>query len=212
MMLGSRRSSRVSKVEKSYEEEDEIEIVGDTEMEKKNAERVDKNFSKMTLKGQREAMEAFKSSTLYSTEEEGEEELEKPRKVVKKGRKRKVLVEEDSDSDIEILDSPNEKKFSTGDKPECDIGVEEDTSMCVSITPMSTPMSKTTSNNNNKISSPTNKSNLYKKPFEEELNLKGQKQDLVQVKHLFYFLVVQHMPYHLVNCAGEVCLWQDNAG
>ena len=48
-MVGSRRSSRVTKVENSYQEDDEIEIVGDTEMDKKNAEKVDKNFSKMTL-------------------------------------------------------------------------------------------------------------------------------------------------------------------
>ena len=110
MMMGSRRSSRVSKVENSYEEEDEIEIVGDTEMEKKNAERVDKNFSKMTLKGQREAMEAFKSSTLYSTEEEEEEEeqLKEHKKVGTK--KRKVMVESGSDSDIEVLESPKSKK------------------------------------------------------------------------------------------------------
>ena len=36
-------------VENSYLEDAEIEIVGDTEMDKKNAEKVDKNFSKMTL-------------------------------------------------------------------------------------------------------------------------------------------------------------------
>ena len=95
-MVGSRR---VTKADKSYREEgDEIEIVGDTEMDKKKAERVDKNFSKMTLKGQREAMEAFKNSTLYSTEEE-EEKYEEPQKVVKRGRKKNVLAaEEDSDS------------------------------------------------------------------------------------------------------------------
>ena len=173
----------MTKVENSYQDDDEIEIVGDTEMDKKNAEKVDKNFSKMTLKGQREAMEAFKNSTLYSTEEEVEEEVvEEPRKVVKRGRKRKVLVEEDSDSDIEILDSPTEKRISTGDASECDIGAErvlEDTSMCVSIT----PMSKTNSNNNNKASSLINK-----KPFGEELNSNGQKHYLVQVKCIFLFL------------------------
>ena len=163
----------MSKVENSYQEEDEIEIVGDTEMEKKNAERVDKNFSKMTLKGQREAMEAFKSST-----DEEEEEVENPHKVGKKGKKRKVVVEEDSDSDIEILDSPNDKRFSAaGDGSECER--KEETSMCVSIT----PMAKTTSNNNNnnKLSIPINKSNTNKKPLEEELNSNRQKQDLVQV-------------------------------
>ena len=66
-------------------------------MDKKKAERVDRNFSKMTLKGQREAMEAFKNSTLYYTEEE--DEVEEPQKVVKRGRKKNVLAaEEDSDS------------------------------------------------------------------------------------------------------------------
>ena len=136
----------MSKADKSYREEDyEIEIVGDTEMDKKKVEREDRNFSKMTLKGQREAMEAFKNSTLYSTEEE---EVEKPRKVVKRGRKRKVLAaEEDSDSDIEILDSPNEERISREDPYECDAGTE-DTSMCISITPMSTTTNR---NNNNNI-------------------------------------------------------------
>ena len=120
MMMGSRRSSRVSKVENSnQEEEDEIEIVGDTEMEKKNAERVDKNFSKMTLKGQREAMEAFKSSTLYSTEEEEEEEEEEEQSKEHKKvgtKKRKVMVESGSDSDIEVLESPKSKKGAATNK------------------------------------------------------------------------------------------------
>ena len=127
MMLGSRRSSRVSKVENSYEEEDEIEIVGDTEMEKKNAERVDKNFSKMTLKGQREAMEAFKSSTLYSTEEEGEEEEEQSKEHKKVGtKKRKVMVESGSDSDIEVLESPKSKKGAATNKSSQDGKVVEE--------------------------------------------------------------------------------------
>ena len=95
----------------SYQEDDEIEIVGDTEMDKKNAERVDKNFSKMTLKGQREAMEAFKSSTLYSSEEEEEEDEEVSKGHKNLGtKKRKVTVESDSDSDIEVLESPKPKK------------------------------------------------------------------------------------------------------
>ena len=33
-------------MDNSYQEDDEIEIVGDTEMDKKNAEKLDKNFSK----------------------------------------------------------------------------------------------------------------------------------------------------------------------
>ena len=174
-------------MDKSYQEEDEIEIIGDTEMEKKNAEKVDKNFSKMTLKGQREAMEAFTSHTEEEEEEEegeDEEKVQKPRKAGKRGQKRKVkVVEEDSDSDIEILDSPNEKRFSTGDESECDNGEgKEDTKMCVSIT----PMSKTSSNNNNKVSSPINKANSNKKSIEEESNSNRQKQDLVQVKGILY--------------------------
>ena len=99
----------MTKMDNSYQEDDEIEIVGDTEMDKKNAEKLDKNFSKMTLKGQREAMEAFKSSTLYSTEEEEEEETSKGHKRVG-GKKRKVMAESDSDSDIEVLDSLKSKK------------------------------------------------------------------------------------------------------
>ena len=101
----------MTKMDNSYQEDDEIEIVGDTEMDKKNAEKLDKNFSKMTLKGQREAMEAFKSSTLYSTEEEEEDETSKGHKRVG-GKKRKVMAESDSDSDIEVLDSPKSKKSS----------------------------------------------------------------------------------------------------
>ena len=102
----------MTKMDNSYQEDDEIEIVGDTEMDKKNAEKLDKNFSKMTLKSQREAMEAFKSSTLYSTEEEEEEEEEETSKGHKRvgGKKRKVMAESDSDSDIEVLDSPKSKK------------------------------------------------------------------------------------------------------
>ena len=107
----------MTKMDNSYQEDDEIEIVGDTEMDKKNAEKLDKNFSKMTLKGQREAMEAFKSSTLYSAEEEDEEEEEtsKGHKRVG-GKKRKVMAESDSDSDIEVLESPKSKKSGRVDK------------------------------------------------------------------------------------------------
>ena len=163
-------------MDNSYQEDDEIEIVGDTEMDKKNAEKLDKNFSKMTLKGQREAMEAFKSSTLYSTEEEEEEIVKKP--VVKKGRKRKVLVEEDSDSDIEILDSPK-KILSMRGEPDIEIEeVDGDSKMCVSITPMT--------NNNNSSKAPPSTKNSKKKMFKEDLN--GQNQDLVQVSVLILIL------------------------
>ena len=52
-------------------------------------------------------MEAVKSSTLYSTEEEDEKS-----KVHKRvgAKKRKGMAESDSDSDIEVLDSPKSKK------------------------------------------------------------------------------------------------------
>ena len=56
----------MTKAENSYQEDNEIETVWDTPMDKKNAEKLDENFSKMTLKGQMK-------STLYSTEEEVEE-------------------------------------------------------------------------------------------------------------------------------------------
>ena len=180
-MEGVRRSSRVSTFDKNYQEDDDgIEIVGGPEMDKRTAEKVDKNFSKMTLKAQREAAEAFRNSTDYSTEEEEGEQVVKPHKVGRRGRKRKAVVEEDSDSDIEILDSSNEQRFSTDLE-------------CISITPISiTPMSTTTpiskklfnNNNNNSFSpSPTNMASWNKKPQEEEQSDSNkQSRDLVQVR------------------------------
>jgi len=178
-MEGVRRSSRVSMVDKNYQEDDDdIEIVGGSEMDKRVAEKTDKNFSKMTLKAQREAAEAFRNSRDNSTEEEEEEQVVKPHKVGRRGRKRKAVVEEDSDSDIEILDSSNEKRFSTD--PEC-ISITP-----ISITPMSTtPISKKlfNNNNNNFSPSPTNMASWNKKPQEEEQwDTNKQSRDLVQVK------------------------------
>ena len=177
-MEGVRRSSRVSTVEKNYQEDDDdIEIVGGPEMNKRVAEKVD-NFSKMTLKAQREAAEAFRNSVDYSTEDEEEEQVVKPHKVGRRGRKRKAVVEEDSDSDIEILDSSNEQRFSTDLE-------------CISITPISiTPMSTTpiskklfNNNNNNFSPSPTNTASWNKKPQEEEqLDSDKLSRDLVQVR------------------------------
>ena len=178
----------MTKMDNSYQEDDEIEIVGDTELDKKNAVKVDKNFSKMTLKGQREAMEAFKSSTLYSTEEDEEEEEIVKKPVVKKGRKRKVLVEEDSDSDIEILDFPKKILFKGGEPDIVSEDEDEDSRMCVSITPM-------TNNNSSSKASPSTK-NSNKKMFKDDLN--GQNQDLVQVSVLILFL-----------CFGPSCLEYD---
>ena len=182
-MEGVRRSSRVSTVDKNYQEDDDdIEIVGGPEIDKrvaeKVAEKVDKNFSKMTLKAQREAAEAFRNSRDYSTEEE-EEQVVKPHKVGRRGRKRKAVVEEDSDSDIEILDSSNKKRFSTD--REC-ISITP-----ISITPMSTttPISKKLFNNNNNNFSPTNMASWNKKPQEEEqLDSNKQSRDLVQVRNV----------------------------
>ena len=178
-MEGVRRSSRLSTVEKNYQEDDDdIEIVGGPEIDKRVAEKVDKNFSKMTLKAQREAAEAFRNSRDYSTEEE-EEQVVKPHKVGRRGRKRKAVVEEDSDSDIEILDSSNKKRFSTD--REC-ISITP-----ISITPMSTttPISKKLFNNNNNNFSPTNMVSWNKKPQEEEqLDSNKQSRDLVQVRNV----------------------------
>ena len=179
-MEGVRRSSRVSTVDKNYQEDDDdIEIVGGSEIDKRMAEKVDKNFSKMTLKAQREAAEAFRNSVDYSTEDEEEEEqVVKPHKVGRRGRKRKAVVEEDSDSDIEILDSSNEQRFSTDLE-------------CISITPISiTPMSTTpiskklfNNNNNNFSPSPNNMASWNKKPQEEEQSDSNkQSRDLVQVR------------------------------
>ena len=181
-MEGVRRSSRVSTVDKNYQEDDDdIEIVGGSEIDKRMAEKVDKNFSKMTLKAQREAAEAFRNSVDYSTEDEEEEEqVVKPHKVGRRGRKRKAVVEEDSDSDIEILDSSNEKRFSTDLE-------------CISITPISiTPMSTTpiskklfNNNNNNFSPSPNNMASWNKKPQEEEQSDSNkQSRDLVQVRRV----------------------------
>ena len=169
----------MSTVDKNYQEDDDdIEIVGGSEMDKRVAEKVD-NFSKMTLKAQREAAEAFRNSRDYSTEDEEEEEqVVKPHKVGRRGRKRKAVVEEDSDSDIEILDSSNEQRFSTDLE-------------CISITPISiTPMSTTpiskklfNNNNNNFSPSPTNTASWNKKPQEEEqLDSDKLSRDLVQVR------------------------------
>ena len=180
-MEGVRRSSRVSTVDKNYQEDDDdIEIVGGSEMDKRVAEKGD-NFSKMTLKAQREAAEAFRNSRDYSTEDEEEEEqVVKPHKVGRRGRKRKAVVEEDSDSDIEILDSSNEKRFSTDLE-------------CISITPISiTPMSTTpiskklfNNNNNNFSPSPNNMASWNKKPQEEEQSDSNkQSRDLVQVRRV----------------------------
>ena len=181
-MEGVRRSSRVSTVDKNYQEDDDdIEIVGGSEIDKRMAEKVDKNFSKMTLKAQREAAEAFRNSRDYSTEDEEEEEqVVKPHKVGRRGRKRKAVVREDSDSDIEILDSSNGKRFSTDLE-------------CISITPISiTPMSTTpiskklfNNNNNNFSPSPTNMASWNKKPQEEEQSDSNkQSRDLVQVRRV----------------------------
>ena len=182
-MEGVRRSSRVSTFDKNYQEDDDgIEIVGGPEMDKRTAEKVDKNFSKMTLKAQREAAEAFRNSRDYSTEDEEEEEqVVKPHKVGRRGRKRKAVVREDSDSDIEILDSSNEKRLSRDRE-------------CISITPISiTPMSTTTpiskklfnNNNNNFSPSPTNMASWNKKPQEEEQSDSNkQSRDLVQVRRV----------------------------
>ena len=181
-MEGVRRSSRVSTVDKNYQEDDDdIEIVGGSEIDKRMAEKVDKNFSKMTLKAQREAAEAFRNSVDYSTEDEEEEEqVVKPHKVGRRGRKRKAVVEEDSDSDIEILDSANEQRFSTDLE-------------CISITPISiTPMSTTpiskklfNNNNNNFSPSPNNMASWNKKPQEEEQSDSNkQSRDLVQVRRV----------------------------
>ena len=108
--MGLRRSGRVTRVG-GYQEDDDIEIVGDTEMDKKNAEKVDKNFSKMTLKGQREAMEAFRRSTLYNSDDDEEANMNKKLGA----KKRKAIDDSYFDSDIEVLESPKPRKTSGSD-------------------------------------------------------------------------------------------------
>ena len=181
----------MTKVENSYQEDDEIEIVGDTEMDKKNAERVDKNFSKMTLKGQREAMEAFKSST----EDDGEEEaVQKPQKVGKRGRKRKAVVEEDSDSDIEILDSPDEKRFSSSNN------------------------NNNKSNANKKTVAEELNSNQQKQDL-VQVNTFLDQQIGIKIGIKIGAKIASGAAYigsivavFLINCTGEVCFWEDNGG
>ena len=198
----------MSMVDKNYkEDDDDIEIVGGSEMDKRVAEKADKNFSKMTLKAQREAAEAFRNSRDNSTEEEEEEQVVKPHKVGRRGRKRKAVVEEDSDSDIEILDSSNDKRFSTDRE-------------CISITPISiTPMSTTTpiskklfnNNNNNFSPSPTNMASWNKKPQEEEQwDSNKQSRDLVQVRSVE--VVHNFQAVSFFDGSGEVCFWEDDAG
>jgi len=105
IVMGSRRSTRAAR-EIRYQDDDDIEIVGDTEMDKKNAAKIDKNFGKMTMKGKLEAIEAFRLSSQYDEEEE--EGVVKAKTT--RNRRKKQVVEDESDSDIEVLDSDSDSK------------------------------------------------------------------------------------------------------
>ena len=99
----------MSKPRFTLEEDDDIEIVGDTELDKKNEKRIDKNFSKMSLAGKLRAMEEYRTSSLYVEEEELAVDIVAKRK----GRKVRKKSTVDEDSDIEVIDVEEENTSQT---------------------------------------------------------------------------------------------------
>jgi len=97
-----RKSSRVSSRPNKYFD-DEIQIIGDTEMERKRNKKIDQNFAKMNLKAQRAVVESYNNSIQY---EEEEEEFVSSKRTSKrnKGRKGKHVTKESDDDDIEVLE------------------------------------------------------------------------------------------------------------
>ena len=113
--LGTRRSSRMISSTPKYRDDD-IEIVCDTEEERKAFKKLDeKNFSELTLKGQREAMEAFFGSGSTEFEEDDEVEVKPVRNTRASRRKwsKSSSKDDDDDSDIEFLILPKKKKKLT---------------------------------------------------------------------------------------------------
>ena len=168
-----RKSSRISSKPNRYYD-DEIEIIGDTKLERKRGQKVDQNFAKMTLKDQRAAAEAFNNSILYEEEEESSRRTSKRNN---KGRKRKQVAEESDDDDIEVLDVKHPSSVvkknsnSTEDDSDSDIEVlqiddeEEKVKFSETVT-----ITKTT------------KKNVDEKLLAEEFDLVKSKSDLVEVK------------------------------
>ena len=77
--------------------DDEVEIIGDTQKDKVREEWIDKNFSKMTLKAQREISERFGQTNIDENTVENED---------------------CSDSDIEILDE-EDQTIQSNDQAKC---------------------------------------------------------------------------------------------
>ena len=86
-------------------------------MDKKNAAKIDKNFSKMTMKAKLQAIETFRNSSQFDEEEE--EGVVKSK--VARNRRKKQIVEDDSDSDIEVLDSDSDSKKGDGSDDEIEV-------------------------------------------------------------------------------------------
>ena len=99
------------------EDDDEIEIVGDTELDKKNEKRIDKNFSKMSLAGKLRAMEEYRASSLFVDAEEEEPAVAKVSKRKSRNGKNKTSMEKD-DGDIEVIDIEEEYVSSSPDDDE----------------------------------------------------------------------------------------------
>ena len=115
--LGTRKSSRAAKPRFTLEDDDEIEIVGDTELDKKNEKRIDKNFSKMSLAGKLRAMEEYRASSLFVDEEGEEPAVVEVSKRKSRNAKNKAFMEKDN-GDIEVIDIEEEDVISSPDDDE----------------------------------------------------------------------------------------------
>lgn len=166
--MGSRRSLRASR-EIRYQDDDDIEIVGDTEMDKKNAAKIDKNFGKMTMKAKLQAMESFRNSSQFDENEE-QEVVMKTKSTRSKSKKEQVV--EDDDSDIEVLDSDSDAKKGDSDD---EIEVLKETS---------DEKQKTKTNSIRKRASSVNEK-LLQEDFEKPIKTKSDESksgDYIQVK------------------------------
>ena len=109
--LSTRKSARASKPNFTMEDDDDIEIIGDTEQDKKNEERMNKNFNKMSLANQRRAIEEYRASSLFVEEEEGEQPVAIVSERKGKNVKKKTAITE-LGSDIEIIDIEDNCSYS----------------------------------------------------------------------------------------------------
>ena len=109
--LSNKKSSKASNPNFTMEEDDEIEIVGDTEQDKKNEERIDKNFSKMSLANQRRAIEEYRASSLF-VEEEEEPTAAKVSEKRRRNVKKKAILKEVY-NDFEVIDIEEDDSSSS---------------------------------------------------------------------------------------------------